>query len=211
MTLTIAGTLSHHPAAPALAAEVERVHHRYAREVVGAFRLCPFMRDPESAFGRFVVVLDRRLDVATAVAEVAAAGSQVVHLIYPLLDIAAAPFERFGNEVHQAVARRGPGGPVHATFHPAMAGDASSPARLVGLLRRAPDPFIQFVPEGLHQGGTVFADLSAIDVQALLAAKQPPRAPLTPDEIARIEAAQADIHADRQRSYAEHLAAIAAG
>jgi hypothetical protein len=211
VTVKVAGALAHHAAAADFAAVVERVHHRYATEVVGAFRLCPFMRDPETAFGRFVVMLDREPDTRTAAAEVIAAGSQVVHVVYPLVRGAPSSFERFGNEVHQAVARQTHGGPVHATFHPDMSGDARSPARLVGLLRRAPDPFVQFVPEGLHKGGTVFADLTELDLAQLLAQQGAgPRAPLVPAEIERIEATQADIHADRERSYAKHLSALVA-
>ena len=42
--LVIAGELREHPASAAFAREVRRVHHRYAVEVVGAHRLCPFLR-----------------------------------------------------------------------------------------------------------------------------------------------------------------------
>ncbi len=202
-----------HPEALAFARVVQRVHHRYAREVVGAFALCPFMSDPETAFGAFCVVLDREPQIEPATAAVIAAGSRVVHLVYPLSALACAAFERFGNALHRAVAVAHPSPPVHATFHPQMEGDGSSPARLIGLLRRAPDPFVQFVPEGLHEGGTTFADPAMLgDLAALVSAKQPKRerlAQLDAGDIARIQALQADIRRDRDDSYAPFLPAFA--
>ncbi len=216
--ITLLGELRTHEVAAELAEVVRRVHHRYATEVVGAFGLCPFMNDPETAFGKFVVVLDRALDVPLATECVLAAGVQVVHLIYPLIDAAPPVFERFGNSLHESVARRGRGGPVHATFHRHMEGDDTSPARLVGVFRRAPDPFVQFVPEGLHQGGSTFIDLEKTDLLELVKAaprNPPPRdnakhnfARLTALDVARVQAILADIHADRDRSYAPFLAAL---
>jgi hypothetical protein len=209
--LRVAGALASRGEARAFASIVQRVHHRYATEVVGTHGLCPFMRDPARSFGRFCVMLDREPDLEAALAEVVSAGSQVVHLVYPLVSIDVTPFERFGNELHQLVARTLPSPPVHATFHPNMEGDASRPSRLVGLLRRAPDPFVQFVPEGLHEGGTSFVDLGQLDLAALLAT--PARAQttferLTSAMIAAIVSSQDDIKADRDRSYAEHLDAF---
>ena len=209
--LRVAGALATRAAARAFAAVVQRVHHRYATEVVGAHALCPFMRDPARSFGRFCVMLDREPDLEAALAEVVAAGTQVVHLVYPLVAMDVTPFERFGNELHQRVARTLPSPPVHATFHPKMEGDASRPSRLIGLLRRAPDPFVQFVPEGLHEGGTTFMDLGQLDLATLVAT--PPRAQttferLTPAMVTAIVTAQDDIKADRDRSYAEHLDAF---
>lgn len=219
-SITMIGALSAHPVATAFAEVVRRVHHRYATEVVGEFRLCPFMNDPETAFGKFVVVLDHELDVELAADCVLSADVQVVHLIYPLTKAAPPIFERFGNQLHRAVAARERGGPVHAAFHPEMEGDASSAAKLVGLVRRAPDPFVQFVPEGLHEGGSQFVDLQNVDLAELV--KSYPAASKKKDNAkgnferlgetgeARLRAVISDIHADRDRSYAEFLDALGA-
>src|SRR5690606_9061113 len=161
----------------------------------------------------FVVVLSRRADVNLAVRWVLDEEVQVVHLIYPLLAMEPAEFERFGNAVHQGVAASERGGPVHATFHPAMVGDPSAPARLVGFLRRAPDPFIQFIPEGLHEGGSTFIDLESVDLRELVKNAPPPKGAnsqsiferLAARDIETIRATIADIHRDRADSYAEFL------
>ncbi len=211
---TVAGALAAHPIAAEFARAVERVHHRYAREVVGAFELCPFMNDPESAFGRFCVMLDRELDLAAAKEQVLAAPG-VVHLVYPLAAASSSAFERFGNALHEAVRReafaRRLDAPVHATFHPEMEGDRSSGPRIVGFLRRAPDPFVQFVPEGLAKGGTQFVDPARVDIAELMAAAHRKRdlaSRLTPAEIDRIAALLADIRAERDASYARFLDAL---
>jgi hypothetical protein len=210
----LAGQLADHPDAEAFARVIQEVHHRYAMEVVGAFRLCPFMKDPETAFGRFCVVFDREPSVATAKALVLAETSQVAHLIYPLVRMTCAEFERFGGDVHKAVAATGRGAPVHATFHPDMGGDRSSASRIVGLMRRAPDPFLQFVPEGLHGGGTTFIDVSAIDWTSL----QPPPSEdntaslfdrLGEEDYDRIAAVQDAIKKERDERYRRFLDAMA--
>lgn len=210
----IAGAFVTHPLAAEFARAVQRVHYRYAREVVSAFALCPFMNDPESAFGRFVVMLDRELELDAAVDQVLTAPG-VVHLIYPLFEGSAASLERFGNALHEAVRKRafaaGKDAPVHATFHPAMDGDASSAARVVGFLRRAPDPFIQFVPEGLAKGGTQFVDPQTVDLAALVAEQRQKRGlfeRLSSSDLAAIARLQADIRAERDASYARFLGAL---
>jgi hypothetical protein len=197
--------LASSPAAAALAREVRRIHHRYANEVVGAFGLCPFFRDAESSFGHFCVMLDRELDPEAACRQAREAAGSIVHLVYPRVRALPQIFERFGNGVGQALRRESRDAPVLASFHPEMAGDPGAAHRLVGLLRRAPDPFIQLVPEGLHEGGTIFAGSEA-----------PPRkdpsavnfARLAGGELDKVLALLADIRADRDRSYAPHLSAL---
>ena len=210
--ISIAGALRDHPLAANLANEVMRVHHRYAVEVVGAHRLCPFMNDPETAFGRFCVMLDRTTDLDAALSEVTAAGTSVVHLVYPLLDIDVTSFERFGNRLHMEVAKTLMRAPVHASFHPLMEGDASTATRLVGMLRRAPDPFVQFVPEGLHEGGTTYLDPQSFDPQRFAGPRPTPAQHnyerLSAADIATIFERQQDIRADRDRSYARFLDAM---
>jgi hypothetical protein len=198
----VRGALAGHPIARAFAAEVHRVHLRYANEVVGAFGLCPFMKDAESAFGTFFVMLDRTPDPNVALDAVLEAKSSVVHLVFPCVDLPPSPFEKFAGEVRASLASWIPRPPVIAVFHPSSLGDFSNAHKLVGLLRRAPDPFIQFVPEGLHEGGTVFIDM--LD----LAAKNPADKnfeKLNGEPGERLTRAIEDIHKDRARSYAPFL------
>lgn len=216
--VVVAGALRAHPSAEAFAREVHHVHHRYATEVVGAFTLCPHMAsDPDKAFGTFAVMLDREVDVEAAVAEVLRAPSQVVHLVYPLIADGVSAFEQHGQAMHRAVAEafvgRGGRAPVHAAFHPRMQGDATSASRLVGLLRQAPDPFVQFVPEGLHEGGTQFIDMSTFDPATYVPPPQP-RAEGNFERLAAIDIETiitriAEIQRERDRRYEEHLNAFA--
>jgi hypothetical protein len=227
------GPLRSHPAAPAFAAEVVRVHRRYAVEVVASHRLCPFVRDPDVAFGRFCVVLARELSLDDAREAYRAADNPVLHIVYPITAAAPAEFERFGGDVGRAVReiwravpdgdpRYGPEAPVIATFHRKLAGERSSPHRLIGLLRRAPDPFVQIIPGGHHEGGTVVAplgDLEGLAPDALVKLLQSVPAPpkdRTQELFERLSAAVlddiaarvADIHADRDRAYAPLLAEL---
>ena len=212
----LAGRFASHPLAAALAVEVARVHHRYAHEIVASYRLCPFISDTVSAFGRFCVVLDREPCVATAVIE-ATVEPGVVHLVYPLCAWDVPTFERFGNRVHEGARREcaklgRPVLPVHATFHPAMSGDRASPARRVALVRRAPDPFVQLVPEGHAEGGTAYVDLAKLDLAALVREPAKPRhralASMTTAELDELDARIEAIHADRHASYARYIDAL---
>lgn len=204
----VAGALAGHPRALELARAVHAIHLRYAREIVGAYELCPFMNDPESAFGRFCVVLDRSLDVLSA-RDLVLAAPGVVHLVYPLIHEGSHAMERFGNALHEAVRRevfaRGDGTPpVHATFHPEMEGDVRSPQRRIGLVRRAPDPFVQFVPQGLTGGGSTFLDPTTMDLSALLQAAPKPRgrvASLSDEDLARIASRLGELRAEREATY----------
>ena len=215
-SLVIAGELAEQAVARAFAREVRRVHHRYAEEVVGAFSLCPFMKDASTAFGCFCVMLEREPVLASALEQIQRADMQVVHLVYPLVTWEAAPFERFGNELHNAVAKAMDKAPVHATFHPAMDGDTTSAARLVGFVRRAPDPFVQFIPEGLHQGGSTFVDLAKVDLKELIQSgtadedrRRDTYARLDAEHFATIRDRIAQLREERHRSYRRFLDALA--
>ncbi|MEZ4311390.1 MAG: hypothetical protein R3F14_25415 [Polyangiaceae bacterium] len=224
------GPLRSHPAAIPFAAEVVRVHRRYATEVVAAHRLCPFVRDVDIAFGRFCVVLAEDPSLEAARAAYVEAENPVLHLVYPISRVPTADFERFGADVGKLAreiwraapvddARLGPEPPVIATFHPRLAGDRGTPHRLIGTLRRAPDPFVQIIPGGHHESGTVVApvsdylDLAPEALAKLLKAIPPPAKDrahetftrLTPADLDAIDALIADIHADRDRSYAPFL------
>jgi hypothetical protein len=211
----VRGPLSTHPLAARFVEEVHRIHVRYASEVVAANRLCPFLRDVETGFGRFCVVLDPREepDVRTAVEVVLEAASPVVHVIYPFIRPVPSAFERFSARVNQALKGALPETPVMATFHPALVGAADDPHRLVGLLRRAPDPFLQLIPRGMNEGGTVFAPLPASTDEMLAVVREAP--PADPaqfnfdrfggEAVAPILALIDAIHAERDARYAPFL------
>lgn len=211
----VRGPLAAHPLAARFVEEVHRIHTRYAAEVVAANRLCPFLRDVETGFGRFCVVLDPREepDVEAAVEVVVAAAAPVIHVVYPLVRPAPSLFERFSGKVNRALKNALPELPVMATFHPALAGAADDPHRLVGLLRRAPDPFIQLIPRAMTEGGTVFVPLSADEP-----APAHPAPPADPSEanferfggagVEPLLALVAEIHAERDRRYAPFLEAF---
>ena len=208
----LAGSLASDPRALEFARVVQTVHARYAREVVMAFGLCPFLHDPATAFGRFCVVLeeDARVDLAT---ELVLDAPGVVHLVYPLYRRGCHEMERFGNELHERVRRasfeRGDSRPpVHATFHPDMEGDLSSPRRRVGFVRRAPDPFVQFVPQGLTDGGSTFIDPSKLDLASLLgspAKKLSRLASLDSTELESLRERVADVRRERDERYAGYF------
>lgn len=229
------GPLRDHPVARPFAEQVVRVHRRYATEVVAAHQLCPFVRDVDVAFGRFVVVLTHQTIVPEAQDAYRRAENPVVHIVYPLLTGPSPDFERFGADVGRAArdvwrsippgdGRFGAEAPVIATFHPRLAGERTSPHRLIGLLRRAPDPFVQIIPGGHHESGTTVASLTDIEklspevLAKILAAVPPPPKDRAQETFKRLSAATlddlaatvADIHADRDRSYAPFLPELSA-
>jgi hypothetical protein len=164
---TVAGPLAGSPGAPPFAGAVAELLHRYAVEVVAANRLCPFLHNVETGLGALAVYLGRELDVASAASAVRATGNHVVHLAFPLAARGDSPaFERYGNAVAERLRRDGGEPLVHATFHPAMVGGRENAHRLVGVLRRAPDPFLQFIPPGMQPGGTVMAGEALPDAPA---------------------------------------------
>lgn len=152
------GELADHPRAVELATKSHALLVRYTTEVVAAHRLCPFLKTVGSGLGAVGVMLDVKPDVERAVTAILTLGEPVVHLVYPLFaGPDASTFERFGNKLAEAVrkARREP--LVHASFHPEMVGGTENAHRLIGLLRQSPDAFVQFIPPGLQEGGTVLS------------------------------------------------------
>jgi hypothetical protein len=207
------GPLAGHPAAAAFAATVHRVHKRYAAEVVAANRLCPFLRDVETGFGAFVAMLDPGEPSPDAAAEaILAAGNPIIHVVFPLVRPAPSTFERFAAKVGAALKKAVPRPPVMATFHPDLAGDATDPHKLIGVLRRAPDPFVQLIPEGMHEGGTVFqplptggAPLVLLPITTPVDSTQANFDKLRGDAVPRLLALMDEIRADRDASYAPFL------
>lgn len=158
-SFVLAGTLAGAKGARELGEQTAALLDRYVREVVVAFRLCPFLANPDAALGAVFVVLDPEPDEATLEELVGASEAPVLHAVYPLVSGESPPFERFASRVGARLrAKLGRRAPVSAAFHPAMHGLADDPYRLIGLLRHAPHPFVQYVPSDVTQGqGTVVA------------------------------------------------------
>jgi hypothetical protein len=194
----VLGALACRPGARELAAEVARLLHRYAVEVVARFGLCPHLRDFASGIGALCIVLDRELDAAVAARAVRATGRRVAHAVFPLARVDATQFERFGNAVADWLVADGGPRLVHATFHPDMVGGTEYPARLVGILRRSPDPFVQFIPAGIQQTGTTIAGGPPAHPEQLELTYRRLRGELLDHLVAR----QAELHAERRRIHA---------
>src|SRR4051794_27828812 len=96
------GPLRDHPIALDFAAQVVRVHKRYATEIVASYRLCPFLRDVDTGFGRFCVAMTPRIDLDEARDAFVRAESPIIHMVYPLSRAEPPEFERFGGDVGRA-------------------------------------------------------------------------------------------------------------
>ncbi len=194
---SIHGRWAEHALAPAFVTEVNRLLRRYVEEVVMHHALCPFLKDMESGLGSMLIVLDDTMCLDTAVEVVCSANSPIVHLVYPLLSCRPEEFERFGSALNRALKERMDESPVHATFHPALAGARDCPHRLIGLLRHSPDPFIQFIPGNIQKNHSptlenpdrLFQELVGDTLESLLA---------------KLE----EISADKARTYAPYRAAF---
>ena len=204
----IAGALAGHAEAEPFVAEVCALLHRFATEIVAAHKLCPFLHNVDNGLGAVCVVLDAEPRIEEALAALRATEASVVHVVYPLLArgraegaattpsaSSASRFERFGNALAEAIRRSHTETLVHAAFHPELVGGTENPHRMVGLLRRAPDPFIQFIPPGMHEGGTVMAG-------AELPTKSPLEATyarvVTGGKLHELEASLAELHRLRE-------------
>lgn len=203
----IRGTLATHPNARAFAGEVLHVHKRYATEVVQQFGLCPFTRDVEVAFGKFCVMLDREPDHDATRAAILEAKSPVLHVVFPLALPPANIFERFASTLVASLRGRLESPPVMAAFHPELVGDRDSAHRMIGLLRRAPDPFVQFIPAGNHEGGTVFASSVEEAEEAAVDRSEANFRRLRGGKLDELLGIVADIRADRDRRYAPYVGA----
>lgn len=191
------------PATPAelrFAAEVLRVHTRYAAEVVAAHQLCPFLKEVETGLGAFCVMLEPTLDLDLSLEAVTSAKTSVLHMVFPRGAHTHPAFWSFAGKLGDALKKQMSKPPVYAVFHPEMPGDTSNSHRMVGLLRHAPDPMIQFIPEGLSTGGTVFMGAGSIPVDpAQQTFARLTEGKLFPHVLRLID----EIRADRDRSYSE--------
>jgi hypothetical protein len=193
----LVGRLAQDPMALELARAAAVLAERYAREVVQAFELCPHLGDVANGLGAVCVVLDDELDAAVAARAVRASGRKVAHVVFPLATLDSLPFERFANSVADWLRADGGSPLVHATFHPEMIGGTEYAARLVGILRRSPDPLVQLIPI-----------LPKPDVSLFGATGQPGSflertyQRLNGELLARVMARQEVLRAERRRRYA---------
>jgi hypothetical protein len=120
---------------------------RFLVEVVEGWSLCPFARATRLAgqLAREVVFGEDATTLAQRAHRHDAGGAQIVLLILPSWTGDARAFERFVDEVRQTYDASKPAAFAMAPFHPDTAFHTDTPARLVGLFRRAPDPTIQLV------------------------------------------------------------------
>lgn len=200
----IRGKLATHPNARAFAAEVLHVNKRYATEIVQQFALCPFTRDVDVAFGKFVVMLDHEPDHDATRAAIVEAKSPVLHVVFPLALPPPNVFERFASTLVASLRGHLESPPVMAAFHPELVGDRDNAHRVIGLLRRSPDPFVQFIPAGNHEGGTVFAASVEDAEDAALDRAEQNFKRLRGGKLDELLAIAADIRADRDRRYAAY-------
>lgn len=207
-----------------LAAEACRLHERYTVEVVERFNFCPWARKARAdGIVERRALLQRDLDPAPTLAlldelEAAPAAAPMVIAIFPRLACTPRQFDAFAAEVKAADQARHGGRPqyVSASFHPDYPFDARNPGTLVPWLRRSPDPSLQLarlalIEDARGPSGEMLFDFSP---EAWAELRRRLERGTVPERIAAdnrdtvlrdrdaIEAALADIAADRARSYA---------
>ena len=83
-----------------------------------------------------------------------------------------------------------------------MVGGTEHAARLVGILRRAPDPFVQLIPAGVQKGGTTIAGTPPAHTDQLESTYRR----MLGEPLALLVARQAALHAERWRLAARFAA-----
>lgn len=217
-SVILVGRQRAHHLAEGFASEVQSFLRRYVREVVKPYQLCPYVGGDEASLGTVIVALDPEPTAHELADAVRDASAQVVHLVTPLLEISSHKYERFAGEVANAYrnsTRRkiGDATLVHAAFHPAMVGGQENAHRMVGVLRNSPDPFIQFIPSGIQEGGTVLQMLqwdmpAPVDLKGH--AERTFKRLLESEAFAQIGAQLALLRSERNAAYAPYLAAFCA-
>jgi hypothetical protein len=187
-----------------------RLLDRYLTEVVERFGLCPWAAPARRRGELRVEIVRTEAAVAGAVARIAedagAALGMVVLAASTITPRALAALRDASMRPDVAI----------ADFHPAAAGDLASPARLVPVLRRSPDPMLQVVRWSVLEAARRAPPPPDRAAQArLLAGHAVAAAERVPDEIARANHATIaaagldaliavldDLARDRARSYA---------
>jgi hypothetical protein len=204
------------------------VHHllgRYLVEVVEEWNLCPWAQKARLRGEVRVAVAwgescDAEIACQLARRALEAPDARVIMLVFPELVGGASALEPLRDEVALLVPEAGV-----AAFGPHGTADLSSPARLVPLLRRSPDPMLQLVsfslldelrgqppPAELGQQARVLAGLVAPPPPSLvdgIASRN--HAAVAPDRAARLLHTLEALTRDRAERYAAAGIRIAAG
>ncbi len=154
-------------AADAHAADAEALNDRFLREVVESWRSCPFARgcrdagrlwravcwadDDSPASEQRILQAMAQLERAAAAAE--AAPPEVALLVLPALaHLDSSRFDALHVRLRSAHEAAAPQSLFyHVAFHPGYPVDNRTPATLVRLFRRSPDPTLQFVAKAVLQ------------------------------------------------------------
>jgi hypothetical protein len=188
--------------------EVRRVLERYLIEVVEAWGLCPWAQSSRLR-GELVIeicfgpVCAPSLVCERARAALAVPTARVIMLVFPELAGGSGAIGALRDQVALRVPEAGV-----AAFGPASGHDLSSPAKLVPLLRCAPDPMLQLVPFWLlDEVKQPPAPISALEQARALAGRS---APTAPSLVERIAARNHEVvTADRAQRLLDTLAQIA--
>jgi hypothetical protein len=209
--------------------EVLRVHTRYQVDVVEALNLCPWAQKARCG-GRlnlqvsFVEEPEACAVLALLDALLADPHFEIGMLVLPALRLDRLPFAHFLAEVRALDDSRAMPSDQRfaiADFHPNAETDASTPERLVSLLRRTPDPMLQCVRSSVlarvrqaDNHGTSYVDVSQLDFSSLATQPSTPVAQSLAERIAHnnarsvaafgvseLEALLSDIQRDRNVSY----------
>ncbi|MEZ4361301.1 MAG: hypothetical protein R3B48_14040 [Kofleriaceae bacterium] len=191
------------------AQEVHRLLQRYLIEVVEEWVLCPWalgarVRGEVHAVICWGETCDADQVCQRAARAVALPGVRVAMLIFPELTRGARALEELRTRVLRALPEI-----AVAAFGPHGELDLASPARLVPLLRRSPDPMLQLVPHDLLdelKRPTAPPGLGA-QARALRDLGAPPPTSVVDELAARNHAAVAADGAERLQRTLEELAA----
>jgi len=171
----------------ALEREALRLNDRYLTEVIEPHKFCPYARAARlnSRMRRYVITTSHedRAQVLDLMAEVADDPTQeVVQVIFPTVELDASAWRDATRSFDEGLVKEHGEGYANvlasAAFHPDLSFSTRSPATLVPLFRRAPDPTIQWtrldVLDALHssQGGrsSHFLDVRGLSVDEIMAA-----------------------------------------
>ena len=149
-------------------------NERYIVEFLEEHAFCPFSK-PGRAQGKTVryVHYAASQSIAPLVALMEKASGDprrmVVQVIFPMLEVGAEEWIQFSNEITVIANRNlGAGSDVYAVaaMHPHLPYERSNPAAMLPLLRRSPDPTIQWVRlddlEALYEGRS--GDTKVVDL-----------------------------------------------
>ena len=197
-------------------------------EVVEAHEICPYSRrSRETGELQRDVVLDAELSITETLAAFDRTlakypAAVVIIIVFPRVTVDHEAWDRFVQSVRGVDQERAGGSPAFAaaTFHPDYPLDPRTPHTLVPFFRRSPDPSIQFVRlrvlDDIRGGkhGKFHFDVAKGDWAALQ--KRLTQVSVTEriaadnfamaeTQRAVLEAKLADIHADRDATYARLL------